>query len=341
MTNTTRFTRRPIALAALAATALLAACGGGRDGDSLTAEVAQGYAADGVTMSVGGASGVDVATETLEAALATNAAAAASRETAQAADATPAAAGSATGTVACPNGGTVAWTVTGDSATLGNGQLDAGETYAVTYTACGTADSNNVLDGNTSLAVTTRSGGNVAFTHTMTNLKQTITNGTTVAQYLLNGSTSVSRTVTTPTGGGRQVTRQITSPYISLTSTISGPFGTRNAMYYLRQLDWTVVRTYNAAGALTTRTHQGAVIIDAMTPRRPNATLSITTQGTLTLDGSDGAAAQGSFTVATSRNTIACTYGNGVATLTLDLGNDGTIDRTWTLTRTGLIGEAG
>jgi hypothetical protein len=340
MINTTRFTRRPVALAALAATALLAACGGGNDG-GLSEDIAQGYAADGVTMSVGGASGVDAATETLEAGLASHAAAAASRETAQAADATPAAAGSATGQATCANGGTVAWTVTGDTATLGNGQLDAGETYAVTYTACGTADGNNVIDGNTSLAVITRSGGNVGFTHTTTNLKQTITNGTTVAQYLLNGSTSVNRTVTALTGGGRQVTRQITSPGISLTSTITGPFATRNASYNLRSLDWTVTRTYNAAGALTTRTHQGSVVIDASTPRRPNATLSVTTQGTLTLDGSDGAAAAGSFTIVTSRNKIACTYGNGVATLTLDLGNDGTIDRTWTLTRTVLIGEAG
>lgn len=335
MPNKSHFTRRPIALAALTTTALLAACGGGNDSDSLSAEIAQGYAADGVTMSVAGASGVDAATETLENALATTAAAAATREQALAADATPSAAGSASATVNCPTGGTVAWTVSGDTATLGNGQLDAGETYSVTYTNCGAADG-STLDGTTSLAVTSRSGGNVAFTHQTTNLTYRTPNSV----FVQNGSVTVDRSVATTTSG-RTVTRRVTSAGISLTSTITGTFGTRNASYNLRSLDWTVVRTYNTSGALVSRTHQGSVVIDASTPRRPNATLNVTTQGTLTLDGTDGAAASGSFTIVTARNKIACTYGNGVATLTLDLGNDGTIDRTWVITRTELKGEAG
>jgi len=328
--NPIRFTRRPLAVAAMAATALLAACGGGSDDESLSAEIAQGYAADGATMSVAGASGVDAATETLEAALASNAVAAAPREQLLAANATPAA--TATASATCPNGGTVAWSVTGDAATLGNGQLDAGETYTVTYANCGTADGAGRLDGSASLAVTTRTSSSVVFTHQTTNLTHTTANGV----FVHNGSATVNRSVATTGSGGREVTRRITSPGISLTSTI----GARQASYNLRSLDWTVVRTYGAGGALTSRTHQGAVVIDASTPRRPNATLSVTTQGTLMFDGGN-ATAQGSFTIVTARDTIACSYGNGSATLTLDRGNDGTIDRTWTITFTTLQGEAG
>ena len=332
---------RPFALTAgTAAVALLSACGGGGDNSfGLSLENAQGYAADGATMPVAAATGVDSATQTLESSLATAAAAAAGREQAQGASVSPDATASVS--VACPNGGTIAWTVTGTDATLlGNGRLAAGETYNVTYTACGTADADSsVLDGQVQITVATRTATDLDATHSTTNLKLTTATGAT---YTLNGSTRVQRNEVTTTGGGRQVTRHITSPGISLASHVplTGG-GSRDASYQLDSYDWTVVRTYNAAGSLVSRSHSGHLVAEAHTPRRPDASLEITTEGTLTLDGSDGASASGSFTVVTSRNTIACTYGGGMATLTLDIGNDGTIDRTWRLTRTDFIGEAG
>ncbi len=333
------FIRRPAALAAATvAVALLAACGGGDDENGLSLQNAQGYAADGATMPVAAATGVDSATQTLESSLAAAAAASAGRETAQSAGMTPQ---DVSVSHACPNGGTIAWTVTGGTPTTqGNGQLDAGETYAVTYTHCGTADADSsVLDGSTSLVVTTRTSTELDFTHTTSNLTLTTVTGAT---YALSGSTRVQRSETTTTGGGRQVTRHITSPGISLVSHVplSGG-GTRDASYNLRSYDWTVTRTYDAGGALVSRSHAGSLVADAHTPRRPDASLQITTEGTLTLNGGDGATASGSFTIITSRNTIACTYGGGVATLTLDIGNDGKIDRSWTLTRTTFLGEAG
>ena len=101
-----------------------------------------------------------------------------------------------------------------------------------------------------------------------------------------------------------------------------------------------MVRTFSGTGVLTSRTHAGSVSLAASTPRRPNATLQLTTVGALTL-GSDGLAAAGSFEVINSRDRIACTYGNGSITLQLDLGNNGSIDREWTLQRTIYNGEAG
>lgn len=329
----TRFTLRPLLLA-VAASALLAACGGGDDGDDLPTDVAQGYAADGITMSVASTAAVDASADALEAALAATATAASGREQVLAAKVGPDATASLT--AECATGGTVSWTVTGDAATIGNGQFDAGETYSVVYNACGTAGGGSI-DGSAALTVTARSASLVAFTHQTSALTHVTTNGS----FVHDGSVTVSRSEAALAGGGREITRRITSPGVTLTSRIGTVAGTRTATYRLNSLDWTVSRTYGGSGELTGRSHQGSVSIAASTPRRPDATLDITSQGTLTLDGAGVAAAEGSFTVVDARNRIRCVYGAGIATLTLDLGNDGSIDRTWVITLTRLVGDAG
>ncbi len=325
--------RRPL-MPALAAALLLAACGGGDDGgEELATDVAQGYAADAVTMSVAGTTAVDASADVLESAVAA-APATAQREQLLAAQAGPAASTSLT--AACPTGGSVSWTVTGDAATIGNGQLDAGETFAVVYNACGTAGGGSI-DGSATITVTARSASLLAFTHATNALTQTTTNGT----FVHSGSVSVSRSEAALGGGGREVTRRVTSPGVTLQSSIGTVSGTRVATYQLNALDWSVTRTYGSSNELTARSHQGSVSITASTPRRPSATLDITAQGTLTLDGAGVAAAEGSFTVVSGRHKIRCLYGAGIATLTLDLGNDGTVDRTWVVTLTRLVGDAG
>lgn len=328
----TRFGRWPLA-PAFAAVLLLAACGGGDDADDLPTDVAQGYAADGITMSVASTAAVDASADALESALAASATAT-GREQVLAAKVGPDA--SASLTADCATGGTVSWTVTGDAATIGNGQFDAGETYSVVYNACGTAGGGSI-DGSAAVTVTARSASLVAFTHQTTALTHITTNGS----FVHDGSVTVSRSEAALAGGAREVTRRITSPGVTLTSRIGTVAGTRTATYRLNSLDWTVSRSYSGAGELTGRAHQGSVSIVASTPRRPNATLDITSQGTLTLDGAGVATAEGSFTIVNERNRIRCVYGAGIATLTLDLGNDGTIDRTWVITLPRLVGDAG
>ncbi len=330
--HTTRSAIRPLALAAASAV-LLGACGGGSD-DELATDVAQGYAADGITMSVAGTSAVEVSSDALESALARGTPVSAARE--QALDAAAAPDASASLTADCATGGTVSWTVTGDAATIGNGQFDAGETYNVVYNACGTVGGGSI-DGAVTLTVTARSASLVAFTHQTTALTHITTNGT----FAHDGSVTVSRSEAPLDGGGREVTRRITSPGVTLTSRIGTVSGTRTAEYRLNALDWTVSRRYGSSGELTVRAHQGTVSIAATTPRRPNATLDISAQGTLTLDGAGVAAAEGSFRIVTQSNSIRCVYGAGIATLTLDLGNDGSVDRTWVVTLPRLVGDAG
>jgi hypothetical protein len=323
--------RSNYAVAALAVTVLLAACGGGGDaGDTsfgMSAETAQGYAADGSAMPVTAATGLDSAAVALEAGLATSATANATRNIQSA---RPLATASASAT--CVGVGSVAWTVTGDASTLGNGQFDSGESYSVTYTGC-VADGGATLDGSLTLAVGSgKTSTHLPLTLTATNLRTTTVQG----QFVLNGSVSSTRDLVDVAGGGTEYTVHHTSNGVTLQSTI----GARNASYNLTSWDWTVVRTYSAANLLTARTHQGTLTMDASTPRRPNATLSLTTQGALTL-GDDGWAAAGSFVVVTMNNKITGVWASGSIALTLDLGNNGTVDRSWTITRTTFNGEAG
>ena len=317
--------------------AVLAACGGGGGADSsLTATNAQGYAADSATMSVSAASSADSSISTIETALTATLAPTAAGAPQMQAQAT-ASAVSTGGSGTCANGGSVSWTVTAPTLALAtNGQFDSGESYSVTYTNCGSPDGDAVLDGNATLVVNTRTATTVDITHSTTALTLTTLTG----KWVTSGSTHAVRSVVDTSSGGVQFTSQFTSSGITLDSTI----GARQAHYALKSLSWTVVRTYDATGVLTARSHQGSVAIDASTPRRPNATLQVTTNGALTV-GSDGLATSGSFSLITAHDTIACTYGSGSGsgsvTLTLDLGSDGKIDGTWTLTRTVFNGEAG
>lgn len=318
------------ALGALAAAALVAACGGGDEPELATAD-AQGYVADGLTMPVAATSAVDVSSDALEAALADSVTAAAAREQILAVQ--PAATASVT--MPCALSGSITWTVTGDSATIGNGRLDAGESYAVVYSACATPG--GTISGAASVTVTARSASLVAFTHQTNGLTLVTTNGT----FVHDGSATVSRSEAALTGGGREITRRIASPGVTLGSSIGTVSGTRNARYELRSLDWTVTRTLDANGGLVSRSHQGTVVVAASTPRRPAATLDVSSEGTLTLDGAGVAAADGRFSVTTGQALLRGVYGGGVVTIELDLGRNGSIDRRWVLTTTALIGDAG
>jgi hypothetical protein len=325
-----RSTRRS-AGAAAAATVLLAACGGGGDagGDGpLSSEVAQGYAADGAAMPLTAASGLDSADVALEAAVATSAAAGAPPVRPLQAQALAEASASAT----CEGGGTIRWTVTAPSATtIGNGRLDAGEAYAVTYTNC--VVDGSMLDGGLSVTVgTDRSATRLTLTKAANALRTTTPRGS----FIVNGALTTVRDFEDLGAAGSRHTVHHTSSGVSLNSAIGG----RTASYNLNSWDWTVVRTYSALPALTSRTHQGTLSMAASTARRPNATLVVSTQGALTL-GDDGWASAGSFSVVTSQQKITGVHGGGSITLTLDVGNDGTIERTWTLTRTNFTAEAG
>jgi hypothetical protein len=189
-----------------------------------------------------------------------------------------------------------------------------------------------VLDGTLAIVVAERELERADVTLTATALRAT----TALGSFTSNGSVRRVRDTVPLEGGGRVTTARLTGSGLTLASAI----GTRQASYTLNALDWTVVRTFDGAGALDSRLHAGDLNLVASTPRRPNATLTISTDGALTL-GSDGRVSQGLMTVLTERNRIDVEHGGSSVTVRLDRGKDGDIDRTWTLTRAEFEDGAG
>ncbi|HZF78734.1 MAG TPA: hypothetical protein VEZ89_02980 [Rubrivivax sp.] len=327
MTHTSAmYSSRPILTCAVGV--VLAGCGGGGGSSdeldrALSSDTAQGYAADAQAMPLSAGTTVQLATLALEAALSGGGHLPVPGPTSQVSFAAP-----------CNNGGSINIGITGGTAQQrDNGVLDAGETYTITFAQCGHLDNRGVLDGSLTLVVNAFSGSQADLTHSANALQLTSTQG----RYTLQGAVRERRSSTASSGGGQRISSQLTSAGISLQSLVSG----RTSSYELRALDWTVVSLLDSSGALLRRTHQGTLSLTASTPRRPQATLQVVTQGTLVAADNGLYAAQGSFGLATHNDSIAVTYGTTTVTLELDLGNNGSIDRRWTLPRVGFDAEAG
>lgn len=317
--------RRFATLAGGCIAALLAACGGGSTygvEQALSSETAQGYAADSQAMPLAATTTVQVATLTLESAL-------------RGGGLTPTTPGPQSAvTATCSNGGSISFSISGGTPGQRlNGLLDAGETYSISFDNCGHLDDNGVLDGSLTLVVTAYSPSDADLTHAANALRLSNSQG----RYTLQGSIREQRSSAATAGGGRRLTSRQTSSGLGLQSVVAG----RNSSYELRSLDWTVVCVLDMSGLLVQRTHQGTLMLAASTPRRPNATLQVATQGTLVASDNGLYAAQGSFSLATNQDRIAVSYGATTVTLELDLGNNGSIDRRWTLPRLSFDGEAG
>jgi hypothetical protein len=305
------FPKRFVALAALA---LLSACGGGGGDEAssadttVSAETAQSASANGMVVSE------DAANATAET-LKTTQAVVASAQASQ--------------TYACAGGGTAVYTVTGSSgAALTNGQLDAGETYSLVFSACRGSAGAASLDGAMTLVVT------AAATDAVT--VQTSTQGIVVAlpnrTLTLNGSSTLAQTVTT-NGASIVTTNRWTSSQILLTSVRNA----RSSSLTLSGIDFT--RSVTATGGVIAgSTGSGTLTMAAALPSGA-WTATIATQGTVSYDAG-GLPTQGSWQITLPYNRIGLQLATGSATITVDHGPDGTIDRTYTFTATILTAQA-
>ncbi|MCW5635823.1 MAG: hypothetical protein KIT17_20975 [Rubrivivax sp.] len=331
---------RRACVVATAAT-LLAACGGGGnsdDGGAVSDQNAEGYAADAATMPVMAGTTASAATVTLQSAVAA----------ATAAPAKPAAEGAtlesgsgearalaSTGTnvVPCALGGTVSWVASGPALDLLlNRRLDAGETYDVSYNNCATAITGVVLNGTVQVVVNAADTTGFDLSTTATGLTATTAQG----RFVLNGSWQHQLRVTGTANGGTERVNRLVTPLATLDSTV----GTRQARYELRQMDWTATDLWNGSGALVSRSHDGALTLFASTPRRPSATLQVATLGTLVI-GADGLATSGGFSLVIGGDKWSVSYGATAVTIELDIGNNGSVERTWVVQRLFFHGEAG
>ena len=335
--------QRLAAAAALSCGVLLTGCGGGSDAAPDTTSVtplsqpdATADSANAASTGSDAASAMDTIVDTTSAITLTGAmAAGASSDRMQALSASPTAASGVTNvTVNCAGGGTATLSITGGTAASElNGQLDAGEHYSVTYAQCtgqaGYAQLNGSVEMDVTAADHTTAPATLAVNLTVTNLALSLPAGTAT----LNGTSTVSRNVVTA-NGTTTTTSHVTVP----SATLATSFNARSGTFSLSDLDATRTLT-SVAGIVTASQYNGHHTLSGNANGR-TFSMSVSTTGAVNYDAT-GALASGAWTVVRPHATIATTVANGTVIMTVDDGNDGTIDHTWTFTLAQLDAAAG
>ena len=226
-------------------------------------------------------------------------------------------------TVNCGGGGTATLSITGGTAlTEVNGQLDAGEHYTVSYAQCtgqaGYAQLNGSVEMDVVSADHTTSPATLAVNLSVTNLQLTWPSGSAT----LNGTGAVSRSVTT-SNGSTTTTSHVTVP----SATLATVFNSRTGSFTLSNLDAT--RTVGSvAGVATASQYSGHHTLSGTANGR-TFSMTVSTTGNVSYDAT-GALVSGAWTVVRPLATISTTLANGTVIITVDDGNNGTIDHTWT-----------
>ena len=338
----TRFPRQVLAAAAaLACGVLLTACGGGSDAapdpaaTPLSQPDATADAANSTSTANDTAAAMDSVIDTTSAlAQATAQPANAPADRMQALSAKPAGAGVTNVTVDCAGGGTATLSITGGTAASElNGQLDAGEHYSVTYAQCtgqaGYAQLNGSVEMDVVSADHLTSPSTLAVNLTVANLALSLPAGTAT----LNGTAAVSRSVVI-VNGSTSTTSHLTVPSATLTTA----FNARTGTFTLTDVDATRTLT-SVAGIVTASQYNGHHTLSGTANGR-TFSMSVATTGNVSYDAS-GALVSGAWTVVRPHATIATTLANGTVIMTVDEGNDGTIDHTWTFAAAQLGAAAG
>lgn len=319
----------PWTLSAIVAAALLAACGGGgsdtsTDAAAIDDPTATAYSANATLTASDATSTADAAVLTAQALAAGAASSMAS--------------GAAT-TYNCAGGGSATISVSGGTpANWGNGKFDAGEIYQVSYAACKGAAGWAALDGSATLSVNAASGdssnGSLSLALAVTNLSVTTPRGTAT----LNGNSTRDLTVTTDASG----TVHLSSHYVAPSFTWTTHYQGRSSTFTLSAVDIQRDATF-VGGVLQSSSIAGTHTLSATLP---NGAFSYTvaTNGGVTY-AADGTPLSGSWTITLPQTLIAVSVssanGIGTATVTVDRGKDGTIDRTFTLSWVQLATTAG
>jgi hypothetical protein len=323
-------------LALAASAAILAGCGGGGGSEAPTTTTlsqtdARAAAANGLQGGDQGVSSIDSVFDTAQVLVGANAAAMVA--TARAASASAQDAGSVSATVGCAGGGTATLTISGGTLlTQLNGQFDAGEHYTLAFTQCSGPLGLVHLDGQLEMDIVSVSGDAPVVTTaalTMTGLTATAGN----ASVTLNGQATLVRSVTT-NGLSSTATSEVTSPSFSMATSWNG----RSGSFTVTNLDVTRTAQY-LSGLPTGSTIAGHHELHG-TADGQAVDLVVSTTGEVAYDAT-GNPISGTWTTVRPDATITTTIANGQATITVDDGNDGTIDSTWTIPVATLMASAG
>lgn len=318
--------------------ALLAACGGGgsdasASSGSIDDATATVYASNATQIGSDAMTAADAGVLAAQAMISAGAGTSASedRATAMSANAVPLVATSRP----CPGGGSASVSITGGTpASQVNGKLDAGEIYQVSFTACTGASGMAQLDGTLAMTVESVSGdsanGTLALSTTATNLTLALPRGGAT----LNGSTERQYSVVTDSDG----TVHLSSHFVTPSLTLATHYNARSSTFTLSNAD--IVRTATlVGGSLQSSTINGSHTLSAVLPNA-SFSYSVATSGGVSY-AADGTPVSGAWTVTLPRQIITITVGGGIATIAIDFGKDGTIDRTFTVPVPQLSSSAG
>ena len=325
--------RTRIALAAAVASGLfLAACGGGGDSSSqqpLTQAQATADAANGAEMGSGSASSVDTIFDTTQTiATASVTAAAASRAHAEGAT------GIVDVVVNCAGGGTATITISGGTLeTQLNGRFDAGEHYSLSFAQCsgrlGLAQVNGGVEMDIVNVATTATGSTTSATLNLSNLSVAFPGGSVT----YNGAENLSRVVVNGDNLATTTTSTLTSDHIGIAAT----YNSRSANFVLSNVD--VARTVDAvAGIPTGSSISGHHTLNG-SANGQDYSYTVSTNGGVSYDAT-GTPVSGSWTTLRPDATIVTTVADAMVTITVDEGNNGSIDSTWTFPIAQLVAAA-
>jgi hypothetical protein len=297
---------------------LLNACGGGGSGSTDAAAIddatATAYAANATQIASDASTATDAAVEAAQTMIGLAAAASAGSDRATALAA-------ATTTNNCPGGGTATLSITGGTpAIVANNKLDAGEIYAVSFAACKDVTGAATLNGAMAMTVLAASGdttnGTLGLNLTFTELIAALGQGSAS----LNGS--VSRTVTVSTDADGM---HLASHFVAPSLTLATHYNTRSSSFTLSADD--IQRGVTLVGGLPQSSSiTGAHMLSATLPNGSFA-YTVATTGSTSYSAS-GEPVSGGWTIALPQNEIGVAVANGQATITIDKGKDGTVDRT-------------
>jgi hypothetical protein len=230
----------------------------------------------------------------------------------------------------CPGGGTAVYALSGDSlATLDNGVLDTGEIYSLTFDACKGAAGAASVTGVMTLTVVSATGDS----YTVHTASQNVTVALPQGSVALDGDSTLTKSVTTA-GSVTTTTARWTTPGIQLTTQRNA----RNGSFTLSNVD--ITRSVTVSSGIVTETSaSGSATLAAALPNA-NWTVTLTTQGAVGYDA-DGTPTQGSWSITLPYNSIALDVAGGLATVSVDYGADGTVDKTYVFTVEALCAEAG
>lgn len=327
----------PVLRFALAASlaALLTACGGGSSSDDSSSSVSQSEASSSSSTSLSSGHAVS---STSEAVYASTAQVVSATRTAQATRRTASSASTQDSsdvisfTVKCSAGGSADIDISGGTTdSLLNGQLDAGEHYAISFSSCVTPGGGITLEGDVALDVEAVSTDpeSITVAVTFSALQATADSDTTTlnGQVTLTHSESTSDATTT-------VTSQISADKIELAT----EWNSRRANLTLTDVDVTATTAWKG-GVPASSTLKGQYSLTGTTDD-DDFDDSVSISSGVSFD-TDGHPTSGSWSTVGSKGTLTTTAADSKLTIEIDSDNDGTVDHTWTVTIPDWLSYAG